>query len=64
METAMLKPKEVIWDADRVGNIGGSSILYSLANALKGDRLNGSGDMLLMSVGGGLSFAGQLWTWR
>jgi 3-oxoacyl-[acyl-carrier-protein] synthase-3 len=63
METQGLKA-EVLWDADKVGNIGGSSIMYSLANALKKDALNGGGEMLLMSVGGGLSFAGQIWTWR
>lgn len=52
---------ELVLNAQEVGNIGGSSILYTLSECLskslfkKGDRI------LFMSVGGGLSVAGQIW---
>lgn len=52
---------DFILNAQEVGNIGGSSVLYTLCESLdkslfkKGDRI------LLMSVGGGLSVSGQLW---
>ena len=52
---------ELLLNAQEVGNLGGTSILYSLCEAQdrklfkKGDRI------LMMSVGGGLSIAGQVW---
>lgn len=52
--------KEIIWDADRIGNIGGASILYSLARAVEENIFDQPGKILLMSVGGGLSYAGQV----
>jgi 3-oxoacyl-[acyl-carrier-protein] synthase-3 len=52
---------ELIWDADLIGNIGGSSILYSLGKAIKGQRFSSGDQILMMSVGGGLSFAAQIW---
>lgn len=53
----------VQWDADTVGNIGGSSVLYSLAKLIQSQQLKYGDEILLMSVGGGLSFAMQHWTW-
>lgn len=52
--------KTIIWDADSIGNIGGASILYSLARAVEEKIFDRSGKILLMSVGGGLSYAGQI----
>lgn len=52
--------KNIIWDADTIGNIGGASILYSLARAVEEKMFDRSGKILLMSVGGGLSYAGQV----
>lgn len=51
----------LIWDADRVGNIGGASVLYSLCNALESQPFVSGDEVLLMSVGGGLSYAAQIW---
>ncbi len=59
-----LPEMDILWDADRVGNLGGTSILYSLVRALTENRLADGGEMLLASVGGGLSFAGQVWRWK
>lgn len=51
----------VVWSADRFGNLGGASVVFSLAEAWE-QRLFAPGDeILLMSVGGGLSFAMQRW---
>lgn len=55
-----LEGKTVLWDADKIGNIGGASILYTLARALAEKRFDGPGKILLMSVGGGLSYAAQV----
>lgn len=52
--------KEIIWDADKIGNIGGASILYSLARAVEEKIFDRPGKILLLSVGGGLSYAGQV----
>lgn len=52
--------KNIIWDADTIGNIGGASILYSLARAVEEKIFDRPGKILLMSVGGGLSYAGQV----
>lgn len=51
---------QIIWDADTIGNIGGASILYSLANAVNNQVFDRPGKILLMSVGGGLSYAAQV----
>lgn len=52
--------KSIIWDADTIGNIGGASILYSLSKAIEENVFDRPGKILLMSVGGGLSYAGQI----
>lgn len=54
---------EIVWDADRIGNLGGSSILYSLAHGIEMGKFSSKGELLAMSVGGGLTFAGQIWEW-
>lgn len=55
-----LNNKIIIWDADTIGNIGGASVLYTLARAVEEKLFDRSGKILLMSVGGGLSYAGQV----
>ncbi|KTD74623.1 3-oxoacyl-ACP synthase III family protein [Legionella waltersii] len=55
-----MQNKVMLWDADSIGNIGGASILYTLARAVEDDLFDRSGKILLMSVGGGLSYAGQI----
>lgn len=52
--------KTILWDADTIGNIGGASILYTLAKALEEKRFDRPGKLLMISVGGGLSYAGQV----
>ncbi|AGC42919.1 3-oxoacyl-(acyl-carrier-protein) synthase III [Myxococcus stipitatus DSM 14675] len=54
----------LVWSADRVGNVGGASVLFSLSEALEQDLFQPGDDVLLMSVGGGLSFAMQHWVKR
>ncbi|NTX41612.1 3-oxoacyl-ACP synthase [Myxococcus sp. CA033] len=51
----------LVWSADRVGNIGGASVLFSLSEALEQGLFAPGDSVLLMSVGGGLSFAMQHW---
>lgn len=55
-----LKNKTVIWDSNTIGNIGGASILYTLARAVEEKIFDRPGKILLMSVGGGLSYAAQI----
>jgi 3-oxoacyl-[acyl-carrier-protein] synthase-3 len=55
---------EWIWSADRFGNLGGTSVLFSLAEALENGTFRPGDEILLMSVGGGLSFAMQRWVVR
>lgn len=55
-----LSETPVIWDSREIGNIGGASILYSLAKALKEKSIKAGDRILLISVGGGLNFGGQL----
>jgi len=55
-----LSGKTVLWDADTIGNIGGASIVYTLARAVKEQVFDRPGTILLMSVGGGLSYAAQV----
>ncbi len=52
---------EILWDSDQIGNIGGSSILYTLSKAIQEKRFRKGDRIFFMSVGGGLSFASQLW---
>jgi 3-oxoacyl-[acyl-carrier-protein] synthase III len=59
-----LSNKVLIWDADQIGNIGGASIIYTLARAVEDKLFSESGKLLLMSVGGGLSYAGQVIHYR
>ncbi len=51
---------ELLWSADRFGNLGGSAVLFTLAEALENKVFKSKDRVLLMSVGGGLSFACQL----
>lgn len=60
LQEEQLLHKEVIWDSDHIGNIGGASIIYSLAHAVEQKVFNKKGKILLLSVGGGLSYAGQV----
>lgn len=55
-----LEKAVLFWDADKIGNIGGTSVLYTLAKAVKAGAFNRNGKLLMMSVGGGLSCAAQL----
>lgn len=52
-----LQHSQLIWHGDKIGNIGGASIVYSLAQASKAGIFNKKGKILMMSVGGGLTFA-------
>ncbi|MGK5090115.1 3-oxoacyl-[acyl-carrier-protein] synthase III C-terminal domain-containing protein [Bdellovibrionota bacterium FG-2] len=51
------------WSAGEFGNLGGASVLFTLSQALEENRFKAGDLILLMSVGGGLSFAAQLWRW-
>jgi 3-oxoacyl-[acyl-carrier-protein] synthase-3 len=51
----------IIWDAKDIGNIGGSSILYSLSHFLKDKNVTSNDHILMMSVGGGISSSFQVW---
>lgn len=53
-----------VWSADRFGNLGGTSVLFSLAEAIESGWFQPGDEILLMSVGGGLSFAMQHWVVR
>ena len=55
---------EMVWSAREHGNLGGTSVLFSLAEALEQDLFRPGDEVLLMSVGGGLSFAMQHWVRR
>ena len=52
---------ELLWSAHEFGNLGGSSVVFTLAEALEKQVFQKGDRVLLMSVGGGLSFACQLW---
>lgn len=60
LQEHQLKNTTVLWDSDTIGNIGGASIAYTLARAVEENILDRSGKILLMSVGGGLSYAAQV----
>jgi 3-oxoacyl-[acyl-carrier-protein] synthase III len=51
----------LFWNAREYGNLGGASILFSLADALQKGIFSRHDRILLISVGGGLSFAAQVW---
>lgn len=51
---------KLLWDADRIGNIGGASIAYTLARSFNDNTFKNKGKILMMSVGGGLTYATQL----
>lgn len=51
---------ELIWHAHEFGNMGGASVLFSLAKAFLDGRFNADGKILMMSVGGGLTFAAHV----
>ncbi len=52
---------EILWSADQYGNMGGASVLFSLAKNLEQDRFRRGERIMLISVGGGLSYAMQVW---
>lgn len=52
---------ELIWSATEFGNVGGTSVLFSLAQALEEKKFQSGDEIIFMSVGGGLSFACQHW---
>lgn len=54
-------PELTVWDARDFGNLGGTSILFSLARSIQEGRFQSGDRVLLASVGGGLSFGAQLW---
>lgn len=52
---------EILWTADQYGNMGGASVLFSLARSLQANRFRPGERIMLISVGGGLSYAMQVW---
>ena len=65
----MLQPlfaKYELWDkrvchANSVGNLGGTGVLYSLASSLQDGIFQKGNKLLMLGVGGGLSFGAQIW---
>ena len=55
------EPELTVWDARDFGNLGGASILFSIAKSIEEKRFRSGDRILLASVGGGLSFGAQLW---
>ncbi|HHS8487552.1 TPA: 3-oxoacyl-ACP synthase III family protein [Legionella anisa] len=64
LQEYQMSHKAIIWDSDTIGNIGGASVLYSLARAVEEKIFDRPGKILMMSVGGGLSYAGQVLQFR
>jgi 3-oxoacyl-[acyl-carrier-protein] synthase III len=61
VQSSMKLGGDRVWSADDFGNVGGTSVLFSLAQGLEKQIFKPGELVLLMSVGGGLSFAAQLW---
>jgi len=55
---------EPFWINHEYGNIGGTTIPFSLSLALEKQTFKKGDLILLMSVGGGVSAAAQLWRWN
>ena len=55
---------EPVWINHLYGNIGGTTIPFSLTEALEQKLFKKDDLILLMSVGGGISAAAQLWQWQ
>jgi 3-oxoacyl-[acyl-carrier-protein] synthase-3 len=51
----------VLKNNKEIGNIGGTSVLFSLCDSIQKDTFKKGDKVLMMSVGGGLSFSMQLW---
>lgn len=52
---------EVLWCGEECANIGGASVLYGLNHFTRARAFAPGDRVLFCSVGGGLSFAAQLW---
>ncbi len=52
---------KVLKNNKEIGNIGGASVLYTLCDSIEKDTFKKGDKILLMSVGGGLSFSMHLW---
>ena len=52
---------QVLKSSDEVGNIGGSSVLYTLSDNISKETFKSGDKVLMMSVGGGLSYSMHLW---
>jgi len=52
---------QVLSNSETIGNIGGSSVLYSLCDNLEKKTFQQGEKFLLMSVGGGLTYSMHLW---
>lgn len=52
---------EILWCGDTCANIGGASVLYGLNHFTRARAFAKNDRILFCSVGGGLSFAAQLW---
>ena len=46
---------------NEIGNIGGASVLYTLSDAIQKNTFQAGDQILMMSVGGGLSYSMHLW---
>ncbi len=51
----------ILRDSEQIGNVGGTSVLYSLTQAIQNNIFKKGDKVLLMSVGGGLTYCMQLW---
>jgi 3-oxoacyl-[acyl-carrier-protein] synthase III len=54
---------EPFWINHEYGNIGGTTIPFSICLAMEQKKFESGDLILLMSVGGGVSAAAQLWRW-
>ncbi|MFN8369404.1 MAG: 3-oxoacyl-[acyl-carrier-protein] synthase III C-terminal domain-containing protein [Bacteriovoracaceae bacterium] len=51
----------ILRDSDQIGNVGGSSVLFTLVQSIQKKSFKKGDKILLMSVGGGLTYCMQLW---